>query len=207
MYSIFIGFNINSNIFQKTFSETRTVKAKNKAFACRYQLKYKGSLTVDAKKSKVKTRKDKQAYDLILAGADALAISPTNALFPAAPERCGRSEGVSGTDGGAASGAPDGLLAAEDFALPMFDGTHVSLAAQAARWACSRRLPQLRLSDVPKSVAKSAAALRAPERIAPRPAEAAARAASHLTCDGGSAGDDGDRDIGTTSWSQTTSAS
>ena len=39
--------------FQKTFKETRSVKAKNKVFNCKYQLKYKGSLTVDARKSRV----------------------------------------------------------------------------------------------------------------------------------------------------------
>jgi len=42
----------------KVFTETRTVQAKNKSFGCKYQLRYKGSLTVDSKKSKVTCKPD-----------------------------------------------------------------------------------------------------------------------------------------------------
>jgi len=42
----------------KTFTETRTVTAKNKPFACKYQVRYKGALTVDARKSKVTCKPD-----------------------------------------------------------------------------------------------------------------------------------------------------
>merc|ERR1719477_288694 len=42
----------------KVFTETRTVQAKNKPFVCKYELMYKGSLTVDSKKSKVTCKPD-----------------------------------------------------------------------------------------------------------------------------------------------------
>jgi len=42
----------------KVFTEIRTVQAKNKPFVCKYQLRYKGSLTVDGKKSKVTCKPD-----------------------------------------------------------------------------------------------------------------------------------------------------
>merc|ERR1712128_79576 len=42
----------------KTFTETRTVTGKNKPFACKYQVRYKGALTVDARKSKVTCKPD-----------------------------------------------------------------------------------------------------------------------------------------------------
>jgi len=42
----------------KVFSESRTVKAKNKNFVCKYQVRYKGSVTVDAKRSKVTCKPD-----------------------------------------------------------------------------------------------------------------------------------------------------
>merc|ERR1712025_942502 len=42
----------------KVFKASRTVTAKNKQFVCAYQLKYKGSLTVDTKKSRVTCKPD-----------------------------------------------------------------------------------------------------------------------------------------------------
>merc|ERR1712025_121886 len=42
----------------KVFKASRTVTAKNKQFVCAYQLKYKGSLTVDTRKSRVTCKPD-----------------------------------------------------------------------------------------------------------------------------------------------------
>jgi len=52
-FCLFLSLVAPSLAQWKTFTETRTVKAKNKPFVCKYQLRYKGSITVDKKKSKV----------------------------------------------------------------------------------------------------------------------------------------------------------
>jgi len=53
-----LGLAVPAAAQWKVFTETRTVQAKNKPFDCTYQLRYKGSLTVDNKKSKVTCKPD-----------------------------------------------------------------------------------------------------------------------------------------------------
>merc|ERR1712106_547779 len=90
----------------KTFTETRTVTAKNKPFACKYQVRYKGALTVDARKSKVTCKPDSKGKDTIknINIAKLTTPAPTTTPTAASPIPTPSPTGTGGGNGGGTGG-------------------------------------------------------------------------------------------------------
>jgi len=136
----------------KVLTETRTVQAKNKPFDCTYQLRYKGSLTVDNKKSKVTCKPDSKGkfgtvYETfairdksvevvheIRKGKDKIKeikvskLTTTSAPTTAAPTTAAPTPAPSptGTGGTGGTGGTDGEEMSCSCKLPLLDGSSES---------------------------------------------------------------------------------
>merc|ERR1711970_737281 len=136
----------------KVFTETRTVQAENKNFDCTYQLRYKGSLTVDNKKSKVTCKPDSkgkfgtvsetfairdksvEVVHEIRKGKDKIKeikvskLTTTSAPTTAAPTTAAPTPAPSptGTGGTGGTGGTDGEEMSCSCKLPLLDGSSES---------------------------------------------------------------------------------